>query len=69
MRIMAGDLVDQVKADEELGLSVRKLPHRMGVPDLLEEVSGHDLRDRPRVGSRQSVESPAQESPGQSPVS
>ena len=36
-----GDLVDQVRADEQLSLAVGQGADRMGVPDFLEEGFGH----------------------------
>ena len=36
--LRAGDLVDQVQADEELGVAARQLAHAVRVPDLVEQV-------------------------------
>ena len=36
-RLRSGDLVDQVEADEQLGLPVREATDGVGVPDFLEE--------------------------------
>ena len=41
-RLRAGDLVDEVQADEELCLSGRQLPDGVGVPHFLKECLTHN---------------------------
>ena len=45
-RLRRRDLVDEVQADEQLRLPVRQLPHRVRVPDLLEQRRGHWYQSR-----------------------
>ena len=40
--LRARDLVDQMRADDQLGLAVGQFAHRVGVPDFLEERFGHE---------------------------
>jgi hypothetical protein len=43
----AGDLVDQMQADEELGLAAGQLGHGVRVPDLVEQVPSRRAHGRP----------------------
>ncbi len=40
-RLRSRHLVDEMQADEQLGLPVRQPPHRVRIPDLLEQGGGH----------------------------